>query len=68
MISRKIKSLLLNTMEQQGITKAELSRRMKLPPQEITRITDLGHPTKVDTLALAFKVLGKRLTFTLESQ
>jgi antitoxin HicB len=32
-------------------------------PQEITRILDLHHATKIDTLAIAFRALGYRLDF-----
>jgi len=30
-------------------------------PQEVQRIVDLGHATKIDTIAAALKALGKGL-------
>ena len=31
---------------------------MHVRPQEVNRLTDLHHPTKIDTIASALKVLG----------
>lgn len=39
----------------------ELARWMQTSPQEITRLTDLHHPTKVDTVARALNALGRTL-------
>lgn len=59
------KVLLLNEMILQGTRNAELARRMNVRPQEVNRLTDLHHPTKIDTIAQALKVLGKRLELSL---
>lgn len=59
------KVLLLNEMLAQGIRPAELARRMHVRPQEMNRITTLGHPTKIDTLADAFAAIGKRLQLSV---
>ena len=56
-----VKVLLLNEMIAQGTRPAELARRMNIRPQEVTRLTDLKHPTKIDTVAAALRALGKRL-------
>lgn len=55
------KVLLLNEMLAQGTRPADLARRMNVRPQEINRLTDLRHPTKIDTIAQALRALGKRL-------
>ena len=55
------KVLLLNEMLRQDVRPAELARRMKLRPQEVNRITTLGHPTKIDTISNALAAMGKRL-------
>jgi antitoxin HicB len=55
------KVLLLNEMIRQGTRNADLARRMKVRPQEVTRLTDLHHPTKIDTIDAALRSLGKRL-------
>ena len=47
------KVLLLNEMLRQQVRPAELARRMKVRPQEVNRLTDLHHPTKIDTISLA---------------
>ena len=59
------KVLLLNTMVQANIRPADLARKMHIKPQEVTRITDIKHSTKIDTLQNAFKALGKELVLEL---
>jgi len=51
-----------DTAAQPADTQAELSRRMGARPQELTRIMDLVHATKIDTVADALVALGKQLT------
>ncbi len=55
------KVLLLNEMVAQGTRNVDLARRMNVRPQEVNRLTDLHHPTKIDTIAQALQALGKRL-------
>jgi len=55
------KVLLLNEMLAQRITQAELARRMHTRPQDVQRVVDLGHATKIDTIAAAFRALGRHL-------
>lgn len=55
------KVLLLNEMLCQNVSQAELAKRMGIIPQQVTRIVDLSHTTKIDTLANAFAKLGKQL-------
>lgn len=59
------KVLLLNEMIAQGKRPADLARLMDARPQEVTRLIDLHHPTKIDTVAAALSALGKRLELTL---
>ena len=59
------KVLLLNEMLAQGTRPADLARRMKVRPQEINRLTDLRHPTKIDTIAQALRAMGKRLEMSV---
>ena len=55
------KVLLLNELVASGVRNAELARRMHTTAQEVTRLTDLHHPTKIDTVARALKTLGRTL-------
>lgn len=55
------KVLLLNAVVQQQVTNAELARLIGTRPQEITRVLDLHHSTKIDTIQKALAALGKRL-------
>lgn len=59
------KVLLLNEMILQGARNADLARRMGVRPQEVSRLTDLHHPTKIDTIAQALKALGRSLELSL---
>jgi antitoxin HicB len=55
------KVLLLNEMAAQKVRPAELARRLKVTPQEVTRLIDIHHATKIDGIAGALKALGKTL-------
>jgi len=55
------KVLLLNTMLEQRVTAAELARRLHTSPQSVNRLVNLGHATKIDTVATALKALGRRM-------
>ena len=55
------KVLLLNEMIAQKVRPAELARRLQVKPQEVTRLIDLRHTSKIDGIAGALKALGKTL-------
>ena len=48
-----------------GTTPAQLARALDASPQTVTRIVDLRHATKIDTLAEAFRAIGKKLTISV---
>ena len=60
-LSVAAKVLLLNEMVRQNVRHSDLARLMDVRGQEVTRIMDLKHSTKIDTLAQAFSAIGKRL-------
>jgi antitoxin HicB len=55
------KVLLLNEMLRQKVRPAELARRMGTTPQEVNRITNIRHATRIDRVDTALRALGKRL-------
>ena len=55
------KVLLLNEMLRQKVRPAELARRMGTTPQEVNRITNIRHTTRIDRVDTALRALGKRL-------
>ncbi|MBR8221289.1 type II toxin-antitoxin system HicB family antitoxin [Burkholderia ambifaria] len=59
------KVLLLNAMLAQGVAPSELARRMGTRPQDVNRIMDLGHTTKIDTIAAAFEAIGRHLELSV---
>lgn len=58
------KILLLNTFISSGMTQTELAKRMGVQKQEITRLLNLHHTTKINSIQSALAVLGKSLELT----
>ena len=55
------KVLLLNEMLRQKVRPAELARRLGTTAQEVNRLTNLRHATKIDRVDAALRTLGKLL-------
>jgi antitoxin HicB len=55
------KVLLLNEMLRQKVRPAELARRIGTTPQEVNRLTNIRHTTRIDGVDKALRALGKRL-------
>jgi antitoxin HicB len=55
------KVLLLSEMTRQKVRPAELARRLNRTPQEINRLTNIHHTSRIDGIADAMKTLGKTL-------
>lgn len=55
------KVMLLNAWISSGLTQVDLANRMGIKKQEVTRLFDLKHSTKIDTIQKAMTVLGRRL-------
>ncbi len=56
-----VKVLLLNEMVQQKVRPAELARRLETTPQEVNRLVNIHHTSKIDGIAVAMKALGRTL-------
>lgn len=54
------KVLLLNTMLEQNVNQSQLGKMLNKPRQEINRMTNLSHATKIDSIVEALKALGKQ--------
>jgi antitoxin HicB len=55
------KVLLLNEMLHQNVRPAELARRIGTTPQEVNRLTNLRHTSRIDGIDAALRALGKHL-------
>ncbi len=55
------KVLLLNEMLRQKVRPIDLARRLGTTKQEVNRLTNLRHPTKIGRVDTALRALGKRL-------
>lgn len=60
-VSLSAKLLLLNEMVMQHVRPAELARRLNTTPQEVNRLTNVRHTTRIDGIAAALQALGKHL-------
>ena len=59
------KVLLLNAMVDANVRPVDLAKKLGMTRQEVSRITDLHHKTKIDTIAQALYALGKKLTLSV---
>ncbi|MCC9595207.1 MULTISPECIES: type II toxin-antitoxin system HicB family antitoxin [unclassified Rubrivivax] len=64
-LSVAAKVALLNELCRQQLRPAELARAMGVRPQEVTRLLDLSHATKIDTIGRAFSAIGKDLALVV---
>jgi antitoxin HicB len=60
-LSAASKVLLLNEMLAQDVRPSELARRLDTSKQDVNRLTDLKHPTKIDRIGEAMAALGREL-------
>ena len=63
--SLSAKVLLLNEMVNQNIRPSELARRLNTTPQEVNRLTDLRHTTRIDGIAAALQAMGRQLEISV---
>lgn len=59
------KLALYHEMLNQGVSKAELARRLSVNQKQVDRLWDVSHSTKLEILEKAFNAIGKRLNVTL---
>lgn len=60
-----LKVLLYQEMRRQGITKAQLARRLSWHPPQVDRLLDLNHASRLDQIDAAFSVLGASLDISV---
>ena len=60
-VSLSAKILLLNEMLRQKVPPSELARRIGTTRQEVNRLTDIRHTSKIDRIDAALQALGKTL-------
>jgi len=63
--SLSAKVLLLNEMLAQNVRPADLARRLNTTPQEVNRLTDLRHTTRIDGIDTALRALGRHMEIRL---
>lgn len=60
-LSVAAKVALLNARLESGAKPVDVARAMGIKPQEMTRVFDLQHATKIDTIAAAMAAMGYKL-------
>lgn len=60
-LSVEAKVILLNAFLESRISQTDLAARMNVKKQEVTRLFDLRHSTKIDTIQKAINSLGHRM-------
>lgn len=63
-LSIEAKVLMLNAFIDSNISQTDLADRMNVKKQEVTRLFDLKHSTKIDTIQKAVNSLGRRMALT----
>ena len=63
--SLSAKVWLLNEMVAQNIRPAELARRLNTTPQQVNRLTNLRHTTRIDAIAAALHAMGRQLEISV---
>lgn len=59
------KAALYLVMEEQGISKVELARQLRIHEKEVRRMLDPGHSTKIPRIAEVLRHLGRNLRVEL---
>jgi antitoxin HicB len=60
-LQTEMKVRLFQSLQESGVKKAELARRMKLHRQEVERLLDFNQSTNLTKIESAFAALGKRI-------
>jgi len=61
------KIMLWNAMQDEGVSRAELARRMGCTRQVVDRLVDFIHTSKIEQVERALALLGRRLSLVLEA-
>ncbi|WP_440057881.1 type II toxin-antitoxin system HicB family antitoxin [Pseudomonas fragariae (ex Marin et al. 2024)] len=61
------KIMLWNSMLDNGVSRAELARRLGCSRQVVDRLVDFLHTSKIEQVERALGLLGRRITLSLEA-
>jgi len=61
-----LKVCLYRALQDQKITRAELSRRLHWRREQVDRLFRLGHATRLDQFDAAFRALGREVRLSIE--
>jgi antitoxin HicB len=64
-ISLAAKVLLLNEMLAQKVRPSQLAKKLGTSPQDVNRLVNLHHTSKIDGISSALHALGKRLELSI---
>jgi antitoxin HicB len=61
------KAELYSALRSAGVRKAELARRMGIHKQQVERLLDIDHASRIEQLEAAFAALRMRLVIEIQS-
>jgi antitoxin HicB len=61
------KVMLWNSLLDEGVSRAELARRMGSTRQVVDRLVDFLHTSKIEQVERALSLLGRRITLSIEA-
>ena len=65
-VQTQLKIMLMKALKDEGITRAELARRLDWHREQVDRLFRLKHASRLDQIEAAFKVMGRKVTVGLE--
>lgn len=63
-----LKISLYMVMWEQRVRKSDLARTLNVDPKQVDRLLNLNHASRLDQIAAAFRALGKRMAFQIETE
>ncbi len=66
-VQTQLKVLLMKTLRDERMTRAELARRLDWHREQVDRLFRLNHASRLDQIEAAFKVLGRRISVELHA-
>ncbi|WP_377516966.1 helix-turn-helix domain-containing protein [Microbulbifer taiwanensis] len=61
------KVALWNAMQERGMRKADLARKLGVKPPQVDRLVDFLHSSKIEQVENALQTLGKKIWITIEA-
>jgi antitoxin HicB len=61
----RLKQALLEAIEETGVSRADLARRLRIPRQRMTQLLDPAHKSRIGQLEAALEALGREVVLNV---